>query len=1029
MERGRGVSLALFVSLLSAGFAFAQSTATLQGTITDQSGAALAGAKVTIHNEATGEERTTTTDTSGLYAVPALPVGSYQLTVAAPNFRPVTVNHIVLQVSRTVQQNVTMNLAATTEVVNVSGQVSSIDTSSTSVGEVIDQRSVQNIPLNGRHFVDLGLLTAGSVTPPQNGFLTAPLRGQGSFGMNTAGGREDTVNFMINGINLNDMAQNQVTFQPTINTVSEFKVDNSTFSAEYGRSSGAIENIATRAGTNTLHGELYDFFRNNDLDARNYFNKKPIPMSPFKRNQFGGDVGGPIWKNHTFFFLSYEGLRQRQGITINQPVLTAAQRQQAQAVGNPTTLKLLPYIPAPNFGSSLFAGSATAPVDIDQGTANISHTFSEADRLNGYYVFQADLRQEPTLQGNNIPGFGDTRQSHRQLLTLTETHVVSPTVVNEARLGYNRIHITFAPNTLLNPADFGMNVGINTAIGLPQITLADILLNFGGPAGFPQGRGDYTAVANDTLSVTRGKHSLAIGGEFRRFNGNNFAETPGTLLFNTVSDFINGNITAFTASPSNISSRIFASAAGAFVQDSFKMTRSFTLELGLRYDWFGTPTEADNRFVEFLPSTGALVRVGQGISQAYQQNALNFQPRVGFAWDVFGNGKTVVRSAYAILTDQPIANLVGYLTTNPPFSNPVSFNGPGTITFANAITAAHAAGSLSPVTVDPHFKNDYVQSYNFNIQQQLPSNVALMAGYFGNKGTHLRTALNLNQFQPGTTVRPYPAVATNSPILPGARLSNIPIWDSNGNSDYNALWVTATKSLSRGLQFITSYTWSKSIDATSLNSAVTAGIVTVQNSYDLRGDRGLSDFDARHRFSFGGVYALPFGHRRLIQGWNLSVTAQLQSGNPFTIVTTNGTVNGIAGTVRPNVLGPVPVGLHPAANGNIQYFPSAACTTPVSGCLFQAVNGFGNLGRNALIGPGFEDVDTSLYKDTRLWERFTAEFRADFFNVMNHPNFGQPNRVLSTAPNNTFGQISTTRFPVGDWGSSRQIQLALKLMF
>ncbi len=1007
----------------------AQSTGAIQGAVTDQSGAAVPKAAITVHNEATGETRSTLTDDSGLYLVASLPVGRYKISVKATGLQSTTVTDLVLEVGRTVRQDFNLQVAAASTEVQVVGTPPVVDSGTVSVGSVIDQRTVQEIPLNGRHFVDLGLLVPGSVTPPQNGFLTAPLRGQGSFGLNTAGGREDTVNFMINGINLNDMANNQITFQPSINTVQEFKVDNSTFAADYGRNSGAIVNIATRSGNNNYHGEVFEFVRNNDFDARNFFNPSPILQSPFKRNNFGADGGGPIRKDKTFFYLSYEGLRQRQGLTISQPVLTSDQRQAALAAGNPTVAKLLPLIPSPNTTGNVFAGSATAPVNIDQGTANVSNSFGQNDRVNVYFALQRDLRQEPTLQGNNIPNFGDTRQSQRQILTANETHVFTPNLVNEARAGYNRILINFTPNALLDPTDFGMNVGVSGPVGLPQIAVRDIGLNFGGPAGFPQGRGDYTAVLSDSVSYMRGKHAFRFGVEARRFNGNSFSGTPGTLAFNTVTDFINGNAATFTANPGTNPARVYVLALGAFVEDRYKITPSLTLDLGLRYDWNGTPTEAANRFTVFDPVADALVQVGsQGLDNVYQQSARNFQPRVGLAWDVFHNGKTVVRTAYAILADQPAANLVGNLPLNPPFANPVSFNGPGTVTFANAFTAAQAAGSLAPFSVAHDFTSAYVQSYNFNIQQELSHDVGIMAGYFGNKGTHLRTARNLNQFLPGTSARPFPALSANSPIDPGASLGNIFQWESDGNSNYNAFWITATKRFARHLQFNTTYTFSKALDYTSLNSQT--GTVNLQDSTNMRGDYGLADFDARHRFVFSGIYELPFKGNRAVEGWNFALISQVQSGNPVDIVTTS-TFTGTPNTVRPNILGPVPVGIGSAANGNPQYFPSAACTAAAvtAGCLFQVPAGFGNLGRNTIIGPGFEDIDFSLFKDTKITEKTTVQFRADTFNIFNHPNFGQPNRVVSTAAGNSFGQITSTRFPVGDAGSSRQIQLALKLIF
>jgi hypothetical protein len=558
------------------------------------------------------------------------------------------------------------------------------------------------------------------------------------------------------------------------------------------------------------------------------------------------------------------------------------------------------------------------------------------------------------------------------------------------------------------------------------MTVRDIGLNFGGPAGFPQGRGDYTAVASDTVSYTRGRHSVKIGGEFRRFNGNNFASTPGTLAFNSVTDFLNGRAATFTANPSSNPSRIFVSALGGFVQDSYRILPTLTLDLGFRYDWFGTPVEALDRFTVFDPTTASLVRVGSGIDEVYGQNTRNFQPRAGLAWDVFGGGRTVLRAAYAIQADQPVANLVTQLPQNPPFANPVSFNGPGTVTFENAFTAARSAGSLSPTTVSHDFRNPYVQSWNVNIQQALPGELGVMAGYFGNKGTHLRTRSDPNQFFPGTNLRPYPAVSAASAIAPGAALASMTLWDSSGNSLYNALWLTANKRLSRGLQLNASYTWSKSIDYTSLNSQ---GATTLQDSFNVRGDRGLSDFDARHRFVFSGIYELPFRGHRLTEGWQVAAITQLQSGNPINIVTTNATFTGLPNTLRPDLLGDVPTGIGSAPNGNPQYFPSAACATPTPGCLFLVKNGFGSLGRNSIIGPGFNDVDFSLFKNTRVTERVAVQLRSDFFNLFNHPNFGQPNRIVSTAAGNTFGQITTTRFPVGDSGSSRQIQLALKLMF
>jgi outer membrane receptor protein involved in Fe transport len=998
----------LFVTLLLAFTAQpvqAQSEGTIQGTVLDAQGATVAGAKVTVRNLATGLERSDVTDTSGIFSFPALPAGNYRIEIRKDGFQTLAIGSFTLDVATVAAKNYTLQVGQVAETMEVTTEAPVVEAATMTVGQSIDRKTVQEIPLNGRHFVDLGLLIPGSVTPPQNGFLTAPLRGQGSFAFNTAGNREDTVNFMINGINLNDMVQNQITFQPSINTVSEFKVDNSTFSAEYGRNSGAIVNIATRSGANNYHGELFEFLRNHDFDARNLFNLSPTLQSPFKRNQFGANFGGPLRKDKAFFFASYEGLRQRQGITVLTPVPTDAQRATAT---DPTVVKLLTSIPHANATDSTgalnrFSGSATAPVDIDQGTIDLSYNLTQSDVLHGYYAHQHDLRQEPTLQGNNLPGWGDTRESHRQIMTLNYDHIFGPKLTNQARLGFNRLHITFTPNQQLNPADFGINNGITQAIGLPQIGVTGGL-NIGGPNGFPSGRGDTTAVFSDTLNWLKGRNSIALGGEARRFYNNNINESIGSFTFSSLTNFLSDRAQRFTVLQGSGNDKILEPAWGIFAQDNFKLAGNFTLELGLRYDWNSTPTESQNRFTVFVPATDSLVRVGtSGLGQVYGTNNQNVQPRVGFAWDPFKDGKTSVRAGYAILADQPVTNAVTNLSANPPFALPVTVNSAtNSITFANANT--FSAGSVSPATVNPDFKNAYVQSWNLNVQRAFTPTLGLTVGYFGSKGTHLRIARNINQ---GT---PFSTLSASSPISPGAALGNITDVDSGGNSIYNALWVTGRKHFSRNFEFNASYTYSHSIDYNSLSSQ---GVV-VQDSFNIRNDRGSSDFDARHRFVVNALYALPFKANRWVEGWQLGVISQAQSGNPLTFLVNNTAFTGNR-TLRPNLTGPVQI-----AGTVAQWIANPAVLVPAS------PTGFGNLGRNAIIGPTFVNTDFSVLKDTRLTERFKLQLRAESFDLFNHPNLGNPGTILGTS---TFNQVTSTRFPTGDFGSARQLQFAMKLMF
>ncbi len=1022
----------LFLEMLFLAAGFAQSNARLWGTVTDPSGAVVSGADVTVRDQGTGTTFNTKTNGAGLYELPALAVGTYRIEVRASGMQTQALTGLVLDVSQNVRQDFKLTVGSSTVKVEVSGEAPVVDASTIDVGQVIDQKTTQEIPLNGRHFVDLSLLTPGTVTPPANGFLTAPLRGQGSFSFDSAGQREDTVNFMINGINLNDIVQNQITFQPSINTVSEFKVENSTYSAQYGRNSGSIVNIATRSGTNDFHGEVFDWLRNEKLDARNYF---ALQKAPFKRNNFGAALGGPIKTDKAHFFLSYEGLRQRQGLNTDSLVLTSAQQAQVAATSDPTIQQLANLIPAANDSTgSFFISAATAPVNIDQGTADVDVNLGSRDRIHGYYVLQQDLRQEPTLQGNTLPGWGDTRQSRRQIMTLNEDHIFSPSMANTIRLGYNRIHITFQPNRLLNSATFGINNGINAPIGLAQIDVGGFALDFGGPSGFPQGRGDTTAVLSDTFSYLHGRHSWTMGGEIRRAYNNNFSQDTSIFRFADVPSFIADSATSFTYVGTS-ANRILYPSWGAFVEDNFKWKPNLTLQLGFRYDWNSTPSEADNRFVAFDPAGVSLIRVGSpGFSEPFHTNNKNFQPRLGFVWDALKNGKTIVRGGYAILTDQPVTGIVTGLNSNPPFSTPLTSTAVG-LSLTNALTLAGPSG-LAPATINRAFDNPYVQSWNLNIQQQITSTMGLTVAYVGSKGTHLRIARNINQLElvGAALVRPFATLSAASPIDPGTALGNITEIDSLGNSSYNGLWVTLNKHVSRGLQFLASYTYAKSIDDNSLNSQ---GVI-LQNSYDIANNRGLSDFDVRHRFVVSGFYELPFKSNRAISGWQIGLINQMQTGNPLNVITAQSGFTGTTGlgALRPDFAGPVHATGRPAewfSTPTAFVYPCTGFTG--TGKVDPTTCHFGDMGRNAVVGPGFLNTDFSVVKNTKLTERFNLQFRAEAFDIFNHANFGNPNLTVPTPtptnpfPSSSFGRITSTRFPTGDFGSSRQIQFALKLQF
>jgi len=1086
---GRSTIHALLLLILVLGVVWpanAQSTATLQGTVTDPAGAAVPNAKVAATNQATGVRTETASDNAGAYLIPSLLIGLYKVEISASGFQTAVFTGLKLDVATTVTKNVALTIGNASQIVEVVAMAPLVDVSTNEIGQVINDKTVQQIPLNGRHFTDLSLLTPGTVTPPANGFLSAPLRGQGSFGINTAGQREDTTNWLVNGVNLNDNVQNQITFQPPIATLAEYKIDNSSFPAQYGRNSGAIVNLATRSGTNDYHGELFEFIRNNALDARDFFNAretgtgKALIQSPFRRNDFGLDFGGPIVKNKLFFFFAYEGLRQSQNLTLSTTVPSVDERA---AVTAPAIISLLNLIPAANLAGSsktptdpntfnLFSGGVVANVSLNQGSADIDYELNQNDRFHFYYVAQKDLRQEPTaggLIGANIPGFGDTRDGFRQLMSFSEDHTFSSTLNNTVRLGFNRIHLTFTPNGLLDPAKFGMTLpaGSPVATGLPFFNVGGTL-GFGGPLGDPSGRGDTTVVLNDGFSWLKGRHTFMFGGEIRRAYNNNIALNIGSITYSSLANFLTDSANAFTIQLGSGNDKILAPSYDVFAQDSFKWKPNLTINIGLRYAWNATPSEARGRFTNVDPLTGDLVSA----SQPYQQNNLNFQPRIGFAWDPFKNGKTSVRGAYALMTQAPTTNFVSFLSSNPPFAVPISASSATNSITAENPSAAVLATSLGPAAVNPGFDNSYAQDWNLSIQREITPNLGLEVAYIGVKGTHLQLNQNINQplvtngFYGST--KPFPSLpATTAANLippqcqPTCLYNNINQVNGAGNSHYNGLWITANKHVSRGLEFLASYSYSKSLDYNSLSTGET---YVIQNAYNPRGDYGLSEFDVRNRFAISGFYQLPFKGNRLISGWQTSIFFQAQSGSPLNPTLPIGPGSGISLTVRPDLLAPIHTTGNPSnwfsnavlcqpfngtPTGGAPVIPACATTanaTIAVPCTFSDIpvstdptnknfNVYpivpgtchpGTLGRNALRGPDFVNTDFSVTKDTKITERFNLEFRTDMFDVFNHPNFGNP---VLTATSKSLGFIGATRFPTGDFGSSRQIQFSLFLQF
>jgi hypothetical protein len=568
---------------------------------------------------------------------------------------------------------------------------------------------------------------------------------------------------------------------------------------------------------------------------------------------------------------------------------------------------------------------------------------------------------------------------------------------------YGRTHVnggTFTAATL-NPIEFGIGNGVSRALGLPQMIVAGDL-NFGGPGPFPQGRFDTLHVLTNTLTHARGRHTIKTGGEYRHFINENFAEGTGTFNFPSMDAFIQATANSFSITLGERRSLIDQRALAVFGQDQIAIRDDLRIDLGLRYEWHVTPVERDDRFIVFDRATGSLVRVGPDGPGIYQQNNANFEPRVGVTWSLSGDGNTIVRAAYGHAVDQPVTTAVRDTASNPPYGVPLTAT--GIVPLSRAIDATRPAG-LAPSTVDPGYTNASLRAWNINLQRQLTPKLAVIGGYSGSHGSNLRISRNLNQ--PVAGVRPFAAIAATSAIAPGAVLGNITEVTSLGFSNYDAAWISLSRRDARGLQLEASYTLSKSLDTNSLNSLGFA----VQDANDIAAEYGPSDFDARHRFVLSATYALPFTGNAVTRGWRLAAVVQSQSGNPINIVTSTATVNGMPNTVRPDVTGPIEI------IGSVdQWFDPAP---------FVATGRFGTLPRNALTGPAFNNTDVTVMKEARPGG-LRLQFRVDVFDVFNHPNFASPGNIVGSP---AFGKITRTRLPTGEAGSSRQIQLSLRLAF
>ncbi len=1011
---------------------------TILGTVTDPNGAVVPGARVMTRHVGTGLQRGTFTDADGNYTISELPIGTYEVSVEQSGFQPSRVTNVVVEVSAEKRVDVALLVAGADTVVTVA-EAAQVETTNNTLGGTITAKAVSDLPVNGRDFTKFLVLVPGATGDP-SGATDSP----GSFGLFSANGnRGRSNNYLLDGTDMNDGYRNL----PAINEAGVFGTPAtilpveaiaeaailSNFEAEYGRNSGAIVNLVTKSGTNEFHGAVFEFFRNNVLDARNFFNVVADPASnidnpqtAFRNNQFGFALGGPIIRNKTFFFVSYEGQRERVGLNSVARVPDPLEIAALGGATNPVIAALLarnpwptPNRPVPLFDPSPNLFSTTRALnDVDSLIAKIDHSFNENNQLTGRYFFGTSDQSFPlALQaGNILPGFNTVTPTTVHLVSISYLKILSSTKLNEARFGYNRFEQGFFPEDGdFDPRSIGLNTGIENAqdFGLPFIRIRNdpvfgsSLASLGANLSLPRARVDTNWHFIDNFSWKLTKHDLKFGYEFRRTFVNAFFDAGyrGRLDFASLQDFLTGTLDGGRAARGDSRRNTFQNSHAAYLQDTFRVTRRFTLNLGLRYDYYGVIDEQDGLFSNFDRQLG-LVQVGtNGLDSLYRRDWNNFSPRVGFAWDVTGKGKTVIRAGWGLFYDAFSQDFfVGQLpfnTFNPgPAYNPV---GPSPVLFSFS-TIPQILPNVPIFTdftdsdvfaVERDLRTPYVQNFNFNIQHELFKDIVLQAGYVGSQGRKLFRYRDINQPVIPGGPRPF----DNGPFAPsGGTFFYVNQLETSANSNYNALQTSLTMRARSGFTAMVNYTWSHSIDNASDGQDYVANATQPDNSHRADLERANSNFDARHRFVATLSYEVPNffkEHPRLGGGWQLNGILTLRSGSPFNVNLFddyNGTGEFFP---RPDLVGDPYAGTSwPDRFLNLEAF-RVPCTLDPAGtgsaadCL-PGTQHFGSLGRNSLIGPGYSNFDFSIFKTTPLTERVKLQLRAEIFNLFNHPNFASP---------------------------------------
>lgn len=1082
-------------------------SAELSGTVTDSSGAVIANAKVQINNIATNREHTATTDSSGSFIVPLLPPGEYTVSVDAPGFRRLVQKGLSLQVNQQARLDLTLQIGQTSEVLEVTAQAPLLQSEASSLGTVVGEKLVNQLPLNGRNFVQLATLSPGvnGVGFSATGTImsgTRPDDRRPGTEIFSNGNREGSNNFLYDGIDDNERLTLSIVLRPAVEAVREFKIQTNLYSADVGRNSGAVVDVITKSGTNQLHGSLFHFLRNSAMDARNFFSPKGTAFPSFRLNQFGGSFGGPIvipklvnGRNKLFFFVDYEGYRRDSQQLLLGNIPTARIRQgdftETSAIYDPLTTRANPN--GTGFIRDQFAGNIIPSTRFDpiavkmvraypqptstarfnnylanlvqnqkwnQGDVRVDYTVSPKDNLFARWSIQnTETRVPSSFPATQIDGiskpvnladeasFAGTSFSPDQHAVFSYARTLSPRLVNDLRIGFNRFRLDYTADQFEPGAGLGNQLGVPNSNVTPNEQNMPIFspanyIGIGQTRSLPIFRRENTFQYVDNMSYTRGSHTIKAGVDFRRRQLTIYQTNQGNGRFNfspaltdsRQSGSSGDSMASFLLGFPTLAAHDYTlnwpgergSEFGLYIADDWRVTKKLTLNLGLRWDYYSPYSEVADRWANFNLATGKIDIAGQngvdkyaGVKPYYR----NFGPRFGFAYQLLQH--TVVRGGFGIFYN-PTGSEGGSLRLfrQLPFGSTVTVQ-PGDINpgprvrdgFAplqpvNFELAKNPFGAV--VSVAPSFRPSYAEQYNLTIEQEIaPWAMVLKTAVVGNLGRRLYNTYNANQPIPGAA-----ALNTRRPLFGLApAITDVSYFVTDGLSSYHALQVTLDKRFSKGVSGLIGYAWAHAIDNVPLEFGGGAAGPLPQDPRNIRADRGNSIIDMRHRFTASYLWEMPFGKGKpmlnyggvtnfLLGGWQTNGILVIQSGLPFSPVLQTSTTNGTGS--RPDVVGAI------SYPGTLQrWFNPAAFGSP-------AAFTYGNAGRNILFGPGRWNWDMSLFKNFVIREQTRFEFRAEAFNVFNHPQFGLPNANIGNAQ---AGQITSTV------GNPRQLQMALRFQF